>query len=99
MTDTRKLLLLFGAIGAGLLAWSAWNGAGTAPEQPPWAGLKIDWGKPARHGCDADWMSAVLPTQHPVYRQWKPGGNRDGLCRYGWSWISDPPGERDVTPE
>jgi hypothetical protein len=76
------------------LLWVAWRKSGAlAPKRPAWAGAQIDWGKPARHGCDIGWMSDALPHPHPIYRQWIPGAHRDGLSEYGWSWISDPPGE------
>lgn len=100
MSDTAKIVALFAGLLAGLLAWSAWSGAGKDPEQSTaWAGAKIDWGKPAAHGCSQDWMAAVLPVDHPVYRQWQPGAARQGLITNGWSWISDPPSEQGLGNE
>lgn len=98
MSDTMKIVLVFAGVLAGLLAWTAWSGE--PPEQATaWSGAQVDWGRPARHGCSADWMSAVLPLNHPVYRQWKPGAARTGLIRSGWSWISDPPSEQGLADE
>jgi hypothetical protein len=77
------------------LLYMAWKASGGAPvRRPAWAGVPgIDWGVPAKHGCDIGWMSDAIPHPHPIYRQWIPGANRAGLAAYGWSWISDPPGE------
>jgi len=76
------------------LLYAAWRKSGSLqPGRPAWAGSGIDWGAPAKHGCDVGWMSDALPHPHPIYRQWIPGSNRAGLSAYGWSWISDPPGE------
>lgn len=76
------------------LLYMAWRKSGSVqPGRPAWAGSGIDWGAPAKHGCDVGWMSDAIPHPHPIYRQWIPGSNRAGLAAYGWSWISDPPGE------
>lgn len=100
MNDTTKLVLVFAGVVAGVLAWTAWQGETAAPgPASAWAGAKVDWGKPAAHGCDASWMGAVLDVPHPVYRQWKPGATRTGLIRYGWSWITDPPSEQGTGDE
>ncbi|HEY2089884.1 MAG TPA: hypothetical protein VGH54_28170 [Mycobacterium sp.] len=82
------------------LLFAAWKRADSStPQAPAWAGARIDWGKPAKHGCDIGWMADALPHPHPIYRQWVPGANRAGLAAYGWSWIADPPGEQRLIDE
>ncbi len=79
------------------IAWTAWRSSGAQGKAvPPWAGAVVDWGKPARHGCDTGWMGDALGHPHPLYRQQQPGQARDGLTRWGWAWIADPPGEQDL---
>jgi hypothetical protein len=93
-----QILIGLGAAVAVALAFGAWKSS-SGDQAAAWSGARIDWGKPARYGCDTGWMADVLPRPHPVYRQWIPGANRDGLARYGWAWISSPPGEMGLTDE
>lgn len=93
----RQLLIVAAAAVAGALAYAAWRGeSGTPDISAAWAGAGIDWGKPARHGCDPTWLGAIQPVPHPVYRQGKPGTARAGLQRYGWNWILNPPSEESI---
>jgi len=96
----RQVLLALGAAAVVALAVAAWRQSGkTDAPGPAWAGAKIDWGKPARHGCDVGWMSAVLPHPHPVYRQTVPSAGRHALSTTGWAWVSNPPGEMGLADE
>lgn len=94
-----QVLIALGAAVAVALVLTAWRSAGAGGPAAAWTGAKIDWGRPARYGCDTGWMADVLPRPHPVYRQWIPGAHRDGLSKYGWAWISDPPGEMGLMDE
>ena len=90
----RQVAVAAAAAAVVALAYAAWRqSARTDAPGPAWAGAKIDWGAPARHGCDAGWMSDVLPHPHPVYRQSVPSAARHGLALSGWEWVSSPPGE------
>jgi hypothetical protein len=94
----RQLVLALGAAVVVAIAYAAWRSAGQQGKAvQPWAGAAVDWGKPARHGCDTGWLGNVLPHPHPIYRQTKPSAARDGLAAYGWAWVFDPPGEMGLS--
>lgn len=96
----RQVALALGAAAVVALAVAAWRQSGkTDAPGPAYAGARIDWGRPARHGCDAGWMSAVLPHPHPVYRQTVPSAGRHALSTTGWAWVSNPPSEQGLASE
>jgi hypothetical protein len=94
----RQLAVAIIAAAVVAIGYAAWrkSGASGGGKVVPWAGAVIDWGAPAKNGCDIGWMSAVLPHPHPIYRQTMTGVTRDGLSRYGWAWIADPPSEQGL---
>lgn len=103
MTDSplvRQLLLALGAAVVVAIGWAAWRSSGGQGKAlQPWAGAAVDWGKPARHGCDTGWLGDVLPHPHPIYRQQQPSACRSGLASDGWNWVFLPPANQGPADE
>jgi hypothetical protein len=88
---------ILAAVGVGIMAalfWLAWQGDNATVAALGTAGA--DWGRPRRYGEDFDWLGAVLPTPHPIYRQTQPGHCRTRVMQYGWGWVTDPPSEEGL---